>query len=306
MADLNTCLVTGLPGSGKTLYVVEQLVKNSKLPADERRVVYTNIDGIDHDALGTKPLPDLSELTLDSHDQGAVFVIDEAQAHGYSPLPATRKKPSWIQILQVRRHAGYDFILITQHPKLIDSDCRRLLADHYHCYRPFGVKYRVVSHWPTVNENPEPSQSADTAVKKKMFFNKSIYKYYKSATVHTQKVNVPFGKIAGVAFLLISALGGIGYVIASKFFSSDTNPDRSPKIESQNEEKESLFASYSGHMLVVRNGKKMADVIFNKGDSSYQLYDFSYSIKNKSLIVYDEFGKVFAEFEYPSSIEGYL
>ena len=304
MPNLNTCLITGLPGSGKTLYVMEQLVKNSKLPDDQRRVIYTNIDGIDHDALKTKPLPELSELTLESHEQGAVFVIDEAQAHGYSPQPATKKKPTWIQLLQVRRHAGYDFILITQHPKLIDSDCRRLLADHYHCYRPFGVRYRVVSHWPTVNENPEPSQSADTAVKTKMRFNKDIFKYYKSATVHTQKMNLPIGKFALVGVCLAISVGGIGYVLYSKF--SKSEPAETSVKASSAVSAVDYSASYAGHMLVVRNGQKMADVLFNKNGDTYQLYDFSYSFRNKVLIVYDEFGKVFAEFEVPTDIKGYL
>lgn len=178
---ISTCLITGLPGSGKTLLAVEIIKLNAD--SENPRPLFTNINGIDCKALRCFQLPNdqVTQINKDNYPVGSIFVIDEAQEH-YPPRSSGAKKPEHIAFFEVRRHVGYDFILLTQHPKLIDKNIRLLLADHYHNNRPFGMGYRNVLHWPSVNEDPEPNQSASTAVVEK---KNTMQSFINSTKVHS-------------------------------------------------------------------------------------------------------------------------
>lgn len=301
--NLNTCLITGLPGSGKTLLAVEMLLENSKL--ENPRPVYTNIKGL-CSSLGANSLPDnLDEIYVDtthgenSHPQGSVFIIDEAQSLGYAPLANGSKRPQKIKILETRRHNGYDFIIITQHPKLIDKNVRVLLADHYHAVRPFGAKMRSISHWQTVNENPEPLQNASNAIVTKKLFDKELFKLYRSATVHTQKFNFPKKPFFVISFAIIFIL--VAFFVTKKSLASQITSYDSTIPASSHNAIDLINAQYSGFSLHLRRGMAQLDLFFNIDDQTYNLNDFSYAIDGYTVTVYRESGYPFAVFDIEDS-----
>ncbi len=206
-------LITGVPGSGKSLLAVEVLVANWK--SEKMRPAFANIGGLDHDKLRT--------FTLDEPHawyelpEGSIIVIDECQKH--FPVRASGSAvPDWVARFETHRHKGFDIFLITQHPSLMDKHLRKLVGLHQHCYRPFGMDRRTVFEWNTVNEDPEPNQSESNALKKRKPFDKTLYTFYKSAEIHTHKKRLPWKPILmlGAAIAVVPALGGLSYIALNR------------------------------------------------------------------------------------------
>jgi zona occludens toxin len=172
-------LVTGLPGHGKTLWV---LTRYKDEAASGRPVFFTRITDL---ALPWLPID--PEKWRDC-PPNSLIVIDEAQLS--FPVRGRGQPPEWIEALATHRHLGLDFVLITQHPGLIDVFVRRLCDRHFHVVRKFGT------HWATVHEfangvrdNVEKSRSG--SIRHEWRYPKSSFGLYKSAEVHTVKARVP-------------------------------------------------------------------------------------------------------------------
>jgi zona occludens toxin len=108
---------------------------------------------------------------------------------------------------------GIDLVLITQHPSLIDPAVRRLSGSHRHLVRIWGMEASTVHQWPSVKDNCDKSRG--DSEKTKWAFDKSVYKLYKSAEVHTMKRSIPGRvKLLGVLVLLFAAAVWymVGYV----------------------------------------------------------------------------------------------
>jgi zona occludens toxin len=84
---------------------------------------------------------------------GDLIVVDEAQ---FIAPRATlgRKPPYWIQALEIHRHYGVDFLVITQHPGLIDTTIRHLVGMHRHVRSVMGSPVCMVYEWDHA-ANPE-------------------------------------------------------------------------------------------------------------------------------------------------------
>lgn len=212
-------LITGIPGSGKSLLAVELLYKNSMSP--QIRPAYTNISGIETDSLRCFELDDV-ECWYDLPD-GSLIVIDECQ-RWFRPRANGSAVPEYISRFETHRHQGLDIILITQHPGLIDRNIRKLVELHQHMYRAFGMNRRTVLEWNTCNENPEPAHSSSDAEKKQKPFDKNLFQFYKSATIHTHKRRLPWKKIG----TLVGAVGIVAYCVVSLYssFSAKANPEK--------------------------------------------------------------------------------
>ncbi len=198
-------LVTGTPGGGKTLWTVKELVKNL-IPTG--RDIYTNIKKLS--------VPDPNVHLIDSSEMrnweefpdGSIFIFDECQ-HYFPPRHATSKVPSYIEGFQTHRHRGLDFYLITQEPSLIDKAVRVLVGRHVHLYRPMGLPRSQVFEWPTVNPDPNPAHSSSSAKRTQFVFPKDLFGVYESASIHTHKLNLPWGLLAmigGALFVLVIAI----------------------------------------------------------------------------------------------------
>ena len=216
-------LITGVPGSGKTLYAVSTLVKKlaEQRPKRqgveiERRICVDNIKDllIPHEMLCPLVLNDRDELVKeDENGQGVwnwpdwckpgdVIVIDEVQRH-WRPRGMGVKPAREIQALETHRHLGIDLVIITQNPMLIDQNVRRLIGRHQHVRRLFGMQRAVIYDWDGCSVDVHRTKSATTS-----FFNypKSAYNLYKSSELHTkQHQKIPLWLVVPV----MAIIGGI-------------------------------------------------------------------------------------------------
>jgi zona occludens toxin len=171
-------LITGVPGSGKTLYAVWLLKK--LLGGGGRRVL---VDGIRDLALEHV---EIDEPWLRMWHENAqaqdIIVIDEAQRI-YPPTTASQKPTPDVEQLHVHRHKGVDFIIITQHPQRISKTVRDLVGRHVHVRNLFGLKRAMLYEWDHCHN---PSSLKD-AVKTSWRYPRDVFKLYTSAEVHTKK-----------------------------------------------------------------------------------------------------------------------
>lgn len=205
-------VLTGGMGAGKTLNALKQ-VRDLQLQTG-RPVCYT--DRIE--LLG--PALEFGWKKIDFKDweqepDGTIFLIDEA----HKDLP-TRSgigaPPKHVQNLAEHRHKGYDFFLVTQHPKNLDSFVRRLVGNpgwHKHLKRRSGAPLVTVLKWDSVYENCEKPNSGDSAEVTHVPYPKEVFGWYKSASIHTAKFKIPkaFWMFAG-GLVAVAVLLGFAYM----------------------------------------------------------------------------------------------
>lgn len=229
-------LVTGTPGAGKTLYTLSKLAPKflaEKLDIDgtkrERTLHVAGVRDlmIEHEPIdrphitewetyrdewsgmqrapGEPPL-DVPHRADNWHlwcQPGDVIIVDEAQ-YVFRPAAAGRKLPKFVDALNVHRHYGVDFVLITQGPQLIHTIARSLVSPHIHIRRIFGSHSCQVLEW----DRASNVNQAKTAVQRTWRHDKKAYSVYKSAEVHTKfSQRIPYAAIAlGLAVLLLPFL----------------------------------------------------------------------------------------------------
>jgi zona occludens toxin len=143
------------------------------------RVLY--VDGVpdlklDHQSFDPLTWPD------DLPD-GAVAVIDEVQ-RVWRPRGPGQKVPPSVSALETHRHRGLDFVLVTQAPRLLDTNVRALVGRHVHL-RDTGILGRWWYEWPEVSE----SLAWRTAtIKKRYRLPKKVFGLYRSASMHIKPV----------------------------------------------------------------------------------------------------------------------
>lgn len=195
-------LITGLPGNAKTLYTIGYV--KAWAERENRPVFYHGIP----------------ELTLDWQlieptewakcPPGSIVVIDEAQKifrnRSLGAMP-----PQYVQDLETHRHKGIDLVFITQHPTLIDPAVRKLTQKHRHLVRMFGMEVSTVHTWHSVRDNCDKPVARKDSEKQRWAFDKSIYKLYKSAEVHTVKRSIPLR--AKLLVMVPLAVFGAGWFV---------------------------------------------------------------------------------------------
>lgn len=200
-------LITGVPGSGKTLYAVGLIKKWLA----EGREVYANIDGLQ--LPGVLPAPDDWRECPD----GSVVVYDECQQR-FGPDGAGRSGREDIQALEVHRHRGMDIVLITQHPKLLHAHIRRLVGRHYHLYRMYGTHSAKVFVRDGAIDVDKPSVLLKQD-QQLWTYPTEDFSLYKSATIHTHKRQLPaWMKRAAIGFVAVAVLTVIAGWQARSFF----------------------------------------------------------------------------------------
>lgn len=204
-------LVTGVPGSGKTLSVIDHVIKQTSDggPWEKRQVFYFNIDNC--------VVPGWQELTEEQAHEwyelptGAIIIIDEAQQL-YPPKDWKTQAADGVSRLDTHRHHGFDLIFITQHPKLLHAGVRRMVGLHWDLDRRHGQELAKRYVWSACSDNPRDWNSRKDAVTEPYKFPKHIYEYYKSAEVHTHKRKYPLKLIGALCFVLaIPVIGLLTY-----------------------------------------------------------------------------------------------
>lgn len=188
-------LRTGVPGSGKTLSMVQALAKLQdrwKMHPDEVRPVF--VLGIPDLALVHSVLPTKSVMIgrglapqivpdLEAIPDGSLILIDEAQGC-YPPRSSAMAPPEHVAELNTHRHRGLDMWITTQHPKLIDHSLRALVGKHLHYRRLFGGMRAMVYEWDACSDSLSGMKNAVTSY---WSYPKKVFNWYKSAEIHTKQ-----------------------------------------------------------------------------------------------------------------------
>jgi zona occludens toxin len=234
-------LNTGVPGSGKTLAMVEDLrdlIKSwEKHPEKSRPIL---VHGITDLALPHSPLPMLSVdidkagtqamvPDWDAVPDGSLVIIDEAQ-NMFPPRSSQARMPPHVAFLNVHRHRGLDIWLTTQLPKFVDGNVRGLVGRHRFYRRLFGKDYAVVYEWDRCSDN---HNNLDVAVKKNWSYPNDIFTLYKSAEIHTkQEFRLPKWLLTLIIGPIL-CIAGLGYGYYVWNHRGSTSAQKSEKLVQQ-------------------------------------------------------------------------
>jgi len=215
--------ITGLPGAGKSLRAVDLIVEARHAG---REVYVCGLYGIDP-ALGCHVIesPNLWQELPD----GALVVIDEAQK--WWPQRRSGDPPGYIRALSEHRHRGFDFIIVTQHPGMVDKYVRTVCGEHEHVLRQFGMQAAKLVTWSECYDDPQSQSTRDRGTAKLWRYPKGLFELYKSATLHTVKRRIPFRmKAIPVVALVVLALGVYAFqrIGALRGSEASTGADLSP------------------------------------------------------------------------------
>jgi len=194
-------LITGVPGSGKTLFAVDSLAKFEGRPLFQCGVEGCAVPGVT--AIG------VDELT--TVPDGAVVLVDEAQ-RVFPPRAVGALVPPLLRNLETHRHHGQDWLLTTQHSMLVDSHLRRLVGRHVHLERVFGRQRSRMFERGEVFD-PKNYHEKVKAVASFWAFPKKTFALYKSAEIHTQGRKLPAAKLGGIVALLAATVGLIFFLV---------------------------------------------------------------------------------------------
>ena len=219
-------LYTGLPGNGKTSFMVEELLAEAKKA--QRPIVASGIDGLepglaldlpnarkwnDVDANGQHIVPD-----------GALVFIDEAwKDFGHLHDAGRQATPPHVLALAEHRHRGLDFVMTTQVPGQLYPFARGMIATHVHCVRRFGTQFVDLYSWEELNEDVKSASKRDHAQRVTRALPKEAHKHYKSASVHTIKAKIPV-KVWMLPLLLAAAIAcavAAVRILAPRLFGQD-------------------------------------------------------------------------------------
>ena len=208
-------LITGTPGAGKTLLAL--WLTEQRRVKEGREVYYSGIADLSLPwrLFGEAEDPKRPHMTDPSEwhklPDGSIIVIDECQRL-YRPRANGSKVPEYVSALETHRHRGLDLVLITQNPLLVDSNVRKLVNEHQHLMRKFGSTWATVHTWKGVKENVDKTRS--DSVSREFKYPKEVYKWYKSAEVHTAVFKLPWKVKLFIALPFILA-GAVWYAMHS-------------------------------------------------------------------------------------------
>lgn len=198
-------LITGVPGSGKTLKMISDLMNRQDLK--NRPLYLDGIPEVNGQLIPNLPIPE-GETMHTWHKwapTGAILVIDECQ-RVFRPRPSGSKVPDYVAELETHRHKGIDIFLLTQHPRLIDSNVRALVGHHCHIAKT-NLGVRRMLEWERCAD-PTLTKDVQSAVKSVYTLDKKAFGVYKSAEEHT-KIRTKLSRVVYifpiVLFLLIAA-----------------------------------------------------------------------------------------------------
>ena len=189
-------LTTGGNGAGKTLITLKD-VRDQQVR--EGRPVYF------HGFSAKQQLLDWGWQEFDPKKwqdlpDGSICVMDECQNEFPAKITEELRKefgemPDYINaVAQFRRKRGFDFWMITPHPRLIHMNIRQLIESpswHRHFKRVFGTDMVSELRFNFANlkcEQPSAGKQGQVTMRP---FPKEVYEWYSSASLHTGKRKLP-------------------------------------------------------------------------------------------------------------------
>lgn len=262
-------LVTGVPGSGKTLLTIDDVVHHKNW--ENRPVFYYGIRGLKKDELGWVELTK-EELTTvfenknadelkayNAFGSEAIVIVDEIQTL-YPPEPASRQLRPFIQWCQTHRHHGTDLIFTSQHPSQLHYGLRVLVTDFWYIERQRKVVLRDIKKvpivkytWPAFRNDYMSHHAKIAGMLEEIILPSRSYDYYESAEVHThkQKLN-KYQIIIPVLFLLIALFIFWAYSTITGKITRTKNLGQE-EIQLEQEQSTSIFDKGFGGMIAPEN-----------------------------------------------------
>lgn len=209
-------LITGIPGSGKTLYAVSELKKFIEQHKDdpEPRKIYCDITGLKIDGVE-------KEVPIDWRDTPprSLLIYDEAQLHKEFKPTRSQSPYEFVEQLTVHRKTGHEIWFITQDPKRLHNDILAMCEQHHHLERPYGAKLATIYFYRGHERNPSAKTVKLKAENKSLFaYDSSLFELYESSQV---KDGIKFRTPKALVFWLVVFALFIIFTI-SLFFSSGT------------------------------------------------------------------------------------
>lgn len=188
-------LITGAPGAGKSAAVVQLLSELSK-----SRAVY--VSGIPDLKIDHIELDDPTKWP-DVVPDGSIIVVDEVQRI-WRPRGPSVKVPPEIAAMETHRHRGIDFYVLTQSPRLMDSNIRGLVGRHVHL-RDVGMLGRWWYEWPECADTCSASWK-QAPLKKHFRLSKAALALYTSASIHIKPIrSMPWMLVVLVLAVVVGA-----------------------------------------------------------------------------------------------------
>lgn len=222
-------LITGVPGSGKTLKMISDLMNRKDLK--NRPLYLDGIPDVKGDVIPNLPIPE-GETMQTWHKwapTGAILVIDECQ-RVFRPRPSGSKVPDYVAELETHRHKGIDIFLLTQHPRLIDINVRSLIGHHCHISKTnLGVRRMI--EWERCGD-PQSKGDVQSAVKSVYTLDKKAYGVYKSAEEHT-KINTKLSRVVYIAPVVLAAIIAASWYVYSSWNNYAEKAEKAPEVAAQ-------------------------------------------------------------------------
>jgi zona occludens toxin (predicted ATPase) len=230
-------IITGVPGMGKTALVVSMMLK--ELEKGERPFFVMGIPELklDHSPVPPviewtekRPDPDDPSIELDYYTfpKNSIIIIDEAQ-RVFRPRASSSKVPPHVAAQETHRHTGVDFWLLTQKPRLIDSNIRDLAGRHIHLKKTIMGAY--LYEWPEFVEDVKSRASLGEAVKRKYSPPKESFALYKSSVHHTKQES-RFHQAYVILFFALLMVSFFGYRLYSGLYQKLKNEPTDLIVES--------------------------------------------------------------------------
>lgn len=203
-------VITGLPGNAKTLYALQSLIERAS--REQRPVYYAGLKEFiadDPRLKGTTWIEFDPTTWHETVPAGSLIFIDECQKI-FRARSISGQAPKYVTELEEHRHKGLDFVMVTQHPRLIDPSLRVLTQTHRHMVRLSGFEASTVHRWDSIKAEPDKNSQRTDSEKTKWAFAKDLYGLYKSADEHTIKARIP-GRVKFLVVLLVLFVALVAY-----------------------------------------------------------------------------------------------
>lgn len=173
-------LITGIPGSGKTLYAVSELKKivEKNIDAENPRKIYCDITGLKITNIEKPP------VDWRTTPPNSLLIYDEAQFHDEFKPSRGVSQYNIVRDLTIHRKTGHEIWFITQDPKRLHNDILSMVEQHHHLYRPYGAKLASIFQYNGVERNPSSIAAKSRVENKKLFnYDRSLFEIYESSQV---------------------------------------------------------------------------------------------------------------------------
>jgi len=184
---------------------------------------------------------------LDYANLATALKIDLLAKHGfvYSELPLALKVKEQEQLIQkvrnlqkialekakedildigraltMHRHFGFDIVLVTQKPDLLNAFVKAATSEHLILRRLFKLQLAIIYSYSEIQDSFGNATRKNALSWKIWFFPKRLFKYYISAEQHTAKASLPWGLKVPILLLVCLVLYSVyrGYSSDFGFF----------------------------------------------------------------------------------------